>query len=188
MQGTPGLPALLLQDAAIRSADRGATVIFGIDPGLTGACAALSSKGVFYDVTDLPRFDDGCGFIDSAGLRDWMMQRIYMHTEDETTSVVVLERQHAMPKQGVTSSFQIGVTYGCIMGALLGAKWQTQMVRAHVWKKKLSLAGGAKEKYGSLDKARLLYPTAALDRKKDHNRAEALLLAHWWFAHGTSAR
>lgn len=31
----------------------------------------------------------------------------------------------------------------------------------------------------SLDKARLLFPTAELDRKKDHNRAEALLLAEY---------
>ena len=35
------------------------------------------------------------------------------------------------------------------------------------------------QKAGSLDKARLLFPTADLDRKKDHNRAEALLLAEY---------
>jgi hypothetical protein len=34
-------------------------------------------------------------------------------------------------------------------------------------------------KSASLDRARLLFPTAKLDRKKDHNRVEALLLAEY---------
>ena len=45
-----------------------------------------------------------------------------------------------------------------------------------VWKRSMGLDS---TKSVSLDKARLLFPTAELDRKKDHNRAEALLLAEY---------
>jgi hypothetical protein len=39
--------------------------------------------------------------------------------------------------------------------------------------------GLSSDKAASLDKARLLFPAASLDRKKDHNRAESLLLAEY---------
>jgi len=35
-------------------------------------------------------------------------------------------------------------------------------------------------------KARLLFPAAELSHAKDHGRAEALLLGHWWLQHGTA--
>ena len=35
------------------------------------------------------------------------------------------------------------------------------------------------KKDASLSRARMLFPTADLDRAKDHNRAEALLIAHY---------
>ena len=45
-----------------------------------------------------------------------------------------------------------------------------------LWKRTMGLDS---QKAGSLDKARLLFPTADIERKKDHGRAEALLLAEY---------
>jgi hypothetical protein len=42
------------------------------------------------------------------------------------------------------------------------------------------------DKSGSLDRARLLFPTADLLRRKDHNRAEALLLARYGWQRRTA--
>ncbi len=50
------------------------------------------------------------------------------------------------------------------------------LVTAAVWKRSMGLDSS---KPASLDKARLLFPTAELARVKDHNRAEACLLAEY---------
>jgi hypothetical protein len=57
-------------------------------------------------------------------------------------------------------------------------------VRPAQWKKEMGVAkqrgedaDAGKEK--ALELARELFPAAPLSRRKDHNRAEALLLAHW---------
>ena len=52
------------------------------------------------------------------------------------------------------------------------------LVAPRVWKKSLQLDS---DKEKSLILARQLWPTAPLTRKKDNGRAEALLMAYWWW-------
>ncbi len=79
-----------------------------------------------------------------------------------------------MPGQGVSSTF----TTGCVLGSILAACQRIaiplHLVTAASWKRSMGLDSS---KSASLDKARLLFPDADLARAKDHNRAEALLLA-----------
>lgn len=92
----------------------------------------------------------------------------------------VIEKVSAMPKQGVTSSFNFGKGCGVIEGVVGALDIPRTLVAAGTWKRKLGLSSSADQSRGYAMK---LYPAVAdkLARKKDHNRAEALLLAHWRF-------
>jgi crossover junction endodeoxyribonuclease RuvC len=81
-----------------------------------------------------------------------------------------------MPRQGVASSFAFGVVFGSILSVLQAMQIGIDLVTPATWKRALGLSS---DKRASLDKARLLFPTADLHLAKHDGRAEALLLAHW---------
>jgi hypothetical protein len=91
---------------------------------------------------------------------------------------LVLEQQHAMPGQGVSSTFQTGRGYGAWQALIWATTPDHWIVSPRRWKKAMGLT---KDKEVSRLKAISLYPSLEnmLIRKKDHNRAEALLLAHY---------
>ena len=93
--------------------------------------------------------------------------------------VAVVERAMAF-KQGVTGAFNYGAAYGAILGLLQARHVPIELISPSVWKGRMGLDS---EGETSRDKARLLYPTLhpKLLRKKDHNRAEALLLGRYFF-------
>jgi crossover junction endodeoxyribonuclease RuvC len=81
-----------------------------------------------------------------------------------------------MPGQGLSTTFTTGCAFGALLATLQAAGIAVEFVTAATWKRG---AGLDADKAASLNRARLLFPGASLDRKKDHGRAEALLLAHW---------
>ena len=81
-----------------------------------------------------------------------------------------------MPKQGVASSFALGVGLGSILGVLQAMHVPLELVTAAAWKRALGLSS---DKRASLHKARLLFPSAELGLAKHDGRAEALLLAYY---------
>src|SRR5262249_13394755 len=89
---------------------------------------------------------------------------------------VLIEESQAMPGQGVRSMFTIGLGMGVWLGILGALGLAHTRVRPHVWKRALSLTS---DKEQVRWRAIQLYPGADLRRKKDHGRAEALLLAHY---------
>jgi crossover junction endodeoxyribonuclease RuvC len=90
---------------------------------------------------------------------------------------VVVELVHSMPKQGVVSSFKFGVVYGQALSLAQRFRAPWHLVTPKVWKKEMGLSSDKNE---SLAMARELWPEAPLSRKKDVDRAEALLLAEYW--------
>lgn len=149
-------------------------ITIGIDPGLSGAVAALTDSGEFIDVNDLPVIRDrSLAWIDGDLLR--MMLLTYIGPKR-----VVIERVSAMPKQGVASSFQFGVGFGSLLGVVQSLGLPLELVTPATWKRALGLSS---DKHASLHKARLLFPTADLRLAKHDGRAEALLLAHWAVRH-----
>jgi len=88
----------------------------------------------------------------------------------------VVERQSARPGQGISSTFTSATAFGALLATLQVAGCSLEFVTAASWKRALGLTS---EKRASLDKARLMFPGASLDRVKDHGRAEACLIAHW---------
>lgn len=156
------------------------TIYLGVDPGLTGAIALLCSRRGMLDIADLPTCGNGQvtghmkRWTDPDALRtqlgDWREQ----HDLRGEDMQFFIERPIAMPSlpaQTVASQFDtFGVLRACFKGAT--------MVNPADWKRFYRIT---KDKAASLELARTLYPEAQplLKRAKDHNRAEAALIAHY---------
>jgi crossover junction endodeoxyribonuclease RuvC len=87
-----------------------------------------------------------------------------------------IERVHALPKQGVTSSFSFGLSYGLVRGVLAALSVPVSLVTPQEWKKSFRL--GASKNEARVIAARL-FPanSGSFTRAKDDGRAEAALLA-----------
>jgi crossover junction endodeoxyribonuclease RuvC len=141
----------------------------GIDPGQTGALALIDS-------------DDGVIVHDWPGDERTLIDLCRtIHLSHRIRSVWI-EQQQAMPGQGVSSTFKLGVNFGMWLSACAAFDWPVHTVRPSAWKLGLGYPAGDynKSKKHSLTLARRLFPQAAdrLKRVKDNGRAEALLLAH----------
>lgn len=153
--------------------------VLGIDPGLTGAWAMLEEDGSLLAVEDLPVIRDGrLAWIDADALFSRLLE-----VRDCRPVRAIVERVHAMPRNGSQAAFSQGCTLGSILAALQLVRARIELVQPQVWKRALGLIGDkalsdVDRKRASLDKARLLFPDAPLDRQRDHGRAEALLIAH----------
>jgi hypothetical protein len=92
------------------------------------------------------------------------------------TMHAIVERQGGRPGQGISSTFTSATAFGSLLATLQIVGCSIELVTAAVWK---VAAGLGRDKQASLDRARLLFPAGELDRKKDHGRAEALLIAQF---------
>ena len=94
----------------------------------------------------------------------------------------VIEKVHAMPAQGVSSSFRFGQALGVIEGVLGALTIATEYVTPQMWKKHYRLT---RHKEDARLRALQLWPriTDQLSRKRDADRAEALLIANWKIEH-----
>jgi crossover junction endodeoxyribonuclease RuvC len=144
----------------------------GIDPGLTGGIGAIDDQANLILCADLPVIKHGkLAWIDANDLTDLLMS-----ARQGRAARIIIERSQPMPGQGVSSTFCIGVVLGSILAACQRIAVPLDLVSAAAWKNAMGLDS---QKSTSLDRARLLFPTAELDRKKDHNRAESLLLCEF---------
>ncbi len=147
----------------------------GIDPGISGAVALLHPD-------DSARFWDTPS-IKSGGKREYDGARMHeILVEAQPPMGVVLhayvERAQAMPKQGVTSTFNYGKGYGLWLGLLIGLGIPYTLVSPRTWRK-VMMPDMAKDKGASLLRAKQLFPAVRryLQLVKDHDKAEALLIA-----------
>lgn len=168
-------------------------IILGVDPGLTGAIAAVNWRGEFLDLADMPTVARATSDavvrneVDPRALavilRDWSAR----HAWAPETVVAFLERVNAMPSVpgkdgkrrtlGAATGFSLGDSFGAIRGVIAARFISVEYVYPQTWKRAYQLKGPDKD----LARATALkfYPSAPLDRKKDHGRAEALLIARY---------
>ncbi len=146
----------------------------GIDPGLTGAIAWLDKDNKFIDVWDMPTMSRGKkgNQVNSVELAE-IIQEIIL----EFDCIAYVEQVHAMPKQGVTSMFNFGESFGIIKGVLGALKVPVEFVTPQSWKSRAALTG--KDKDAARTKAINMYPNASLSRKKDIGRADAIMIARY---------
>lgn len=158
----------------------------GIDPGKTGAIAVQYDDGSI-EIFDVPTFERPAGKstknrktfheVDATELCS-IFARISERARDG--AFVVIERMSARPTDTPHNAMDQGITAGLIEGVAAGYDLPvTHKPLPMQWKRKLGLLGQDKE--ASRQLAIDLFPTAEkyLRRKKDHNRAEALLLIAW---------
>lgn len=149
-------------------------ITIGIDPGISesapGAIALLTPDGMGH-VYDLPRVSDkSLAWIDGGALLSILLDHPGRRT-------AVVERVSCRPGQGVSGVLNSGAGFGAIMATLQGAQCPIELVTPSKWKSDLGLSD---DKQASIDRARLLFPQCDLGDKKNHGRAEALLIAHWY--------
>ena len=159
-------------------------IIFGIDPGLNGAIAVFNNNKIKV-VSEIPVMTEGKKNkkqLNSAHLVKLLRDNLI---ENEETSVVV-EQVNAMPGQGVTSMFNFGQTFGAIKGICASLGLPIFFVRPSKWKKHFDLINSQKD--SSRTKAIEMYPSLSneLSRKKDVNKADAILIARYFFETNTS--
>ena len=142
-------------------------MILGIDPGsVSAAYAVLDDAGDVRDVDDVPVVDRMVDATEFSRIVAWWEPR-----------EAIIELVSAMPKQGIASAFRFGLGCGLLRGVLLAHSIPLHQVSAAKWKKHFGLDSDA-EKSRSL--AIRYWPGCTkLARKKDHGRAEALLLARY---------
>lgn len=156
--------------------------ILGIDPGLSGAVGWHDDDDGTFGAFDIPTMGEKTSRrVDGRGLLSRLQaQKIGTPMRWD---FAYFELVHALPKQGVSSTFRFGEATGTITGVL--AAWDVPIIRVtpQVWKKHYGLQGQQKEQSRAF--AIQLFPKAAdlLERKKDHQRAEALLIAAYGLWH-----
>ena len=156
--------------------------VVGIDPGIYGALAVIDDSVDIHNqfdiniVFDLPVEEDQGGRNMVNFYETYKLIRLY------APDLVMLEHVHAMPRQGVSSTFRFGMTFGGIIAVLSALELRYVLVHSTVWKRRVRVRG---DKQASVARAIELYPEAApyLARKMDHNRAEAILIAHYGLTH-----
>ena len=141
-------------------------MIVGIGCGYrTGGVALVGDD--WSEVHDLPTFDEGG--VDVTALMDIL-------TSVEKVDHIYIEKQQAMPKQGVVSTFKLGYGFGQIVSTCALSRSPYTLVTPNNWKRALNLP---RDKDAARRLAQQWFPDLAkeLKRKKDEHRAEALLIA-----------
>ena len=94
---------------------------------------------------------------------------------------VIIEQVSAMPGQGVTSMFNFGQSFGILKGICSPMQLPMYFVRPAKWKKYFGLIKS--EKDASRTKAIEMFPyfSSQLSKKKDSNKADAILIASFYY-------
>jgi hypothetical protein len=156
-------------------------IVLGIDPGLSGALAFLDHHAAILSIDDIPTManpDAGPKTtikreVDVCALRDLIRERI---PADES-ALCALEHVSTVGGQGVQAMLSMAATKAAVGSVVRLLGLPMQRVHPASWKRFYGLSSDKDE---CLGKARELYSCPpALARKKDHNRAEALLIARY---------
>ena len=133
----------------------------GVDPGKMGGIAWLTAR--FSRAEGLSKMTD----------RD-ILDMFVEIKRDWPLCVAMLERVHAMPRQGVASTFKFGRIFGVLQMGLLAAEIPFREVPPHVWQRSLGcLSRGDKNVTKRM--AQQIFPS----QKVTHAKADALLLAEY---------
>ena len=153
-------------------------IIFGIDPGVSGAISVLENKKII-EIFDMPTMIDGKKNkkqVNGSQVTNIIKERL----SDGKEIIVVVEHVNAMPGQGVTSMFNFGQSFGVIKGICSALNLPIYFVRQTKWKKYFNLIKTNKD--ASRTKVIEAYPeiSSQLSRKKDANKADAILIARYF--------
>ena len=156
-------------------------LIIGIDPGISGSICFFQD-GVIKEVVEMPIMIDGKKNkkqVNGSQIFNEISEKI--KNIDKKKIKVVIEHVTAMPGQGVTSMFNFGQSFGILKGICSAMQLSVYFVRPTKWKKYFNLINS--EKDASRTRAIEIFPyySSHLSRKKDSNKADAILIASYFF-------
>ena len=155
-------------------------LIIGIDPGISGSICFFKD-GRILEVIDMPVMTEGKKNkkqVNGAQIYNEFLKRVNKK-EDEIR--VVIEQVSAMPGQGVTSMFNFGQSFGILKGICSAMQLPMFFVRPAKWKKYFNLINSQKD--ASRTRAIEIFPyfSTQLSKKKDSNKADAILIASFYY-------
>lgn len=150
--------------------------ILGIDPGIDGGLGVVDfsdpNRPVASCATDTKTSGEGASRrINAPATQDWILAAHPTHA--------IIENAQAFPKGGVSGMFRYGRAAGALEGIVGCCRIpMLPFIQPVVWKRALGLSRNKEE---SRQRAILLFPddAALFERAKDHQRAEALLIAYY---------
>jgi len=156
-------------------------LIIGIDPGISGSICFFQN-GVIKDVVEMPTMTEGKKNkkqVNGSQVFNEILERT--NKIDKKSIKIVIEQVSAMPGQGVTSMFNFGQSFGILKGICSAMQLPMYFVRPAKWKKYFNLINS--EKDASRTKAIEIFPyfSTQLSKKKDSNKADAILIASFFY-------
>ena len=156
-------------------------LVIGIDPGISGSICFFQD-GKINDVVEMPTMTEGKKNkkqVNGSQIFNEISHRI--KKIDKKDIRVVIEQVSAMPGQGVTSMFNFGQSFGILKGICSAMQLPMYFVRPAKWKKYFNLINS--EKDASRTKAIEIFPyfSSHLSKKKDSNKADAILIANFYY-------
>ena len=156
-------------------------LVIGIDPGISGSICFFQD-GKIIDVVEMPTMIEGKKNkkqVNGSQIFNEISYRI--KKIDKKDIKVVIEQVSAMPGQGVTSMFNFGQSFGILKGICSAMQLPMYFVRPAKWKKYFNLINS--EKDASRTRAIEIFPyfSSQLSRKKDSNKADAILIANFYY-------
>ena len=156
-------------------------LVIGIDPGISGSICFFQD-GEIIDVVEMTTMNEGKQNkkqVNGSQIYNEILERT--KTVDKKDIKVVIEQVSAMPGQGVTSMFNFGQSYGILKGICSAMQLPMYFVRPAKWKKYFNLINS--EKDASRTRAIEIFPyfSGQLSRKKDSNKADAILIASFYY-------
>jgi crossover junction endodeoxyribonuclease RuvC len=156
-------------------------LVIGIDPGISGSICFFQD-GKINDVVEMPTMIEG-----KKNKKQVNGSQIFNEISYRTKKIdkkdikVVIEQVSAMPGQGVTSMFNFGQSFGILKGICSAMQLPMYFVRPAKWKKYFNLINS--EKDASRTRAIEIFPyfSSQLSRKKDSNKADAILIASFYY-------
>lgn len=174
-------------------------MVVSIDPGLTGACAVLDQNGL-RAVFDLPTMK-----IPGVGPKAMVQSKIDGHAlcalllkhcpASEGKPQVLIEAVSTMggANNAVQTQGSLLRSLGAVETVAECLRWPLAYAAPQTWKRWFGLIDHSKDpavsasarstaaKRKAMETARRLFPACTdIARAKDHNRAEAILIGHWW--------
>lgn len=161
-------------------------IIIGIDPGLTGALAMLGHRGEYQHLEDIPtmqrmhapRKGGVKNQVNCYAVKEFL--RGWLQAYDKNEIHAVIELPIAFPGQQIQTVASSFLTAGHLEGVIQSMGIAHTLVSPSEWKKTMKLTSSKEQ---SRAMALRSWPEAAelLKRVKDHNRAEALLIAKFGY-------
>ena len=156
-------------------------LVIGIDPGISGSICFFQD-GRIIDVVEMPTMIEGKKNKKQVnGSQIFNEISLIIKKIDKKDIKVVIEQVSAMPGQGVTSMFNFGQSFGILKGICSAMQLPMYFVRPAKWKKYFNLINS--EKDASRTRAIEIFPyfSSQLSKKKDSNKADAILIANFYY-------